>query len=128
AVRPASIVGFGTAVMFAPPPVVQGRNVSPRTDLRWRVEPRRMPAADPLRWAAWIALWASVLLLIMYQAGRPWVGINVTLGIGGTRRVLWGAAHAVAAPVRPIPRSAHASPLRQALANPYRPGNHPTTV
>src|SRR5690606_5939959 len=117
------VVGVWTAVAFALLPLLQVRNVSPLTALRRRVEPLRATSPDPLRWGAWVVLGASVLLLIMYQAGRPLVGINVALGIGGTLLVLWLTARGVTAALRRLPRTGLTYTLRQGFANLYRPGN-----
>ncbi|MEX2583020.1 MAG: FtsX-like permease family protein [Gemmatimonadota bacterium] len=122
------IVGVWTAVVFALLPLLQVRNVSPLGALRRSVEPIRGAGSDPIRWAAWVALAASVLLLVVYQAGELDVGFSVAAGIGGTLLVLWVSARALTRALRRMPRAALAYPLRQGLANLYRPGNQTTTV
>jgi putative ABC transport system permease protein len=128
AVLTGMVVGVWTAIAFALLPLLQVRSVSPLSALRRRVEPIRIAGRDPLRWAAWAVLAGSVLLLIVYQAGRLLVGINVALGIGGTLLVLWLAAHGVTWMLRRLPRTGLAFPLRQGMANLHRPGNQTVTV
>jgi len=128
AVATGLIVGVWTAVAFALLPLLQVRTVSPLSALRRRVEPIRISWSDPLRLAAWVVLAASVLLLIMVQAGHPVVGSVVTAGIGGTLFILWVSAGAVTRALRRAPRTGFSYPIRQGLANLYRPGNQTTTV
>jgi putative ABC transport system permease protein len=115
-------------VAFAILPLLQIRTVSPLSALRKRVEPLRIARADPVRWFAWALLASSVLLLIVYQAGSLLVGSIVTAAIGGTLLVLWVAARTVTTVLRRTPRSALAYPVRQGIANLYRPGNQTATV
>jgi putative ABC transport system permease protein len=128
AVLTGMIVGVWTAVVFAILPLLQIRTVSPLSALRKRVEPLRIAGGDPVRWLAWVLLGASVLLLIVYQAGSLLLGSIVTGAIGGTLLVLWIAAHSVTTLLRRTPRSALAYPVRQGIANLYRPGNQTATV
>ncbi|MEX2570773.1 MAG: FtsX-like permease family protein [Gemmatimonadota bacterium] len=122
------LVGTWAAVVFAVLPLLQVRSVSPLSALRRTVEPLRVPARDPLRWAAWAALILSVLLLIMYQTREVDVGLSVAAGIGGTLLVLWLAAGGVTRLLRRSPRGRLPYTLRQGIANLHRPGNQTATV
>lgn len=128
AVLTGMVVGVWTAVAFAILPLLQIRNVSPLSALRRRVEPIRIAGTDPLRWAAWTLLAASVLGLIALQAGELLLGAIVTAGVGGTLLVLWAAARVVTTGLRRTPRTGLAYPVRQGIANLYRPGNQTATV
>ncbi|MQA92175.1 MAG: FtsX-like permease family protein, partial [Gemmatimonas sp.] len=128
AVATGLLVGVWTAIAFALLPLLQIRNVSPLSALRRNVEPIQGPGGDRLRMAAWGALAASVLLLIVVQAGEFDVGFSVASGIAGTLLLLWVASRILTRVLRKTPRSGLPYPLRQGLANLYRPGNQTTTV
>src|SRR5690606_808349 len=87
-----------------------------------------IPASDPVRLGAWLLLGASVLLLIVFQAGHPLVGSAVAAAVGGTLLVLWLSAGGATRLLRAVPRAALPYALRQGIANLYRPGNQTTTV
>lgn len=122
------VVGVWTAVAFALLPLLQVRRVSPLSALRRRVDPVRLPGRDNLRLLAWAALVASVLLLVMLQAGEAEVGLWVAAGIGGTLLVLWLVGRLLMAGVRKLPGGAFTYTVRQGLANLHRPGNQTGTV
>jgi len=122
------IVGVWTAVAFALLPLLQVRLVAPLSALRRRVEPFRRVGHDPVRWAAWSILGLSVLMLVMYQAGEPRVGLSVAAGVAGTLLALWISALGLATALRRVPKNGLCYTLRQGLANLYRPGNQTATV
>jgi putative ABC transport system permease protein len=122
------LVGVWTAVAFALLPLLQVRRVAPLSALRRRVEPLTLRGIDAVRWGAWLLLAASVLLLVMYQAGEPRVGLSVAGGIGGTLLVLWLSALALTYSLKRLPREGLTYTVRQGLANLHRPGNQTATV
>jgi putative ABC transport system permease protein len=122
------VVGVWAAVAFALLPLLQVRRVSPLSAIRRNVEPLTLGGRDPVRWLAWGVLAGSVLLLIMVQAGQPMVGLSVAGGIAGTLVVLWLTARGLTRLLRRMPRTGLAYPVRQGLANLYRPGNQTATV
>lgn len=121
-------VGVWTAVAFALLPLLQVRNVSPLSALRRRVDPIAAGPRDRIRIAAWTALLLSVLGLVLLQAGDPEVGFAVTAGILGTLLALWLVARLVMSAMRQAPRNGLVYPVRQGVANLYRPGNQTGTV
>lgn len=122
------IVGLWAAVAFALLPLLEVRGVSPLTALRRRVEPAAGAGRDALRVAAWAALVAGVLLLIMYQTQSIPVGLAVAGGIAVTLLTLWLAARAAARLVRGASRAALPYTVRQGIANLHRPANQTVTV
>lgn len=122
------IVGVWAAVVFALLPLLQIRAISPLSALRRRVEPIRIPARDPVRFTAWALLSASVILLIRVQTGTPGIAAIVAGAIGGTLVLLYASARLVIGSLRRSSGGALAFPLRQGVANLYRPGNQTTTV
>ena len=122
------LVGTWAALAFALLPLLDVRRVSPLAALRRRVEPLPRASRDFVRSGAWVALIASVLLLVVYQAQSGGVGLAIAAGIGGTLLILWLAARAAARMLRAAPRGALPYTLRQGIANLYRPGNQTVTV
>jgi putative ABC transport system permease protein len=122
------IVGIWTAIAFAALPLLSVRKISPLGALRRRVEPLQVTGPDPLRWAVWGLLGASVVLLLMVQVKSVPLGIRLAAGVGVALGVLWLTAWAVVRAVRALPRDRLAYPVRQGLANLFRPGNQTRTV
>jgi putative ABC transport system permease protein len=121
-------IGVWTAVAFALLPLLRVRRVSPLGALRRRVDPVRVPGRDLLGALAWAVLAASVLLLLSYQVDSFQAGANLTAGVGATLLLLWLVAWAIIQAMRRLPRGRLAYPVRQGLANLYRPGNQTRTV
>lgn len=118
--------GVWVAVVFALLPLLEIRRIPPLAALRVEVEP--MPARDPMRWAAYGALFLSVLALAVWQAPSPAEGLAFAAAIGVTLALLWGAARgAIALARRLVPRRA-AFVLRQGVASVYRPHNQTVAV
>ncbi|CAN5833893.1 ABC transporter permease [soil metagenome] len=121
-------VGVWIALAFALLPLLETRRISPLQALRRRVEPLRAPGRDLWRWAAWAVLAASVLLLIVLQAGNLRVGASFAAGVGITLALLWLAAWAITRGVRRLSPRGLLYPLRHGLANLHRPGNQTRVV
>jgi putative ABC transport system permease protein len=121
-------VGVWTALAFAALPLLAVRRISPLGALRRRVEALTVPGRDPLRWAVWAVLAASVLLLLVLQVGSLAVGARLWAGTGVALGVLWLTASLFMAGVRRIRRDALGYTTRQGLANLFRPGNQTRTV
>ncbi|HEV2132311.1 MAG TPA: FtsX-like permease family protein [Longimicrobiaceae bacterium] len=121
-------VGVWIALAFALLPLLETRRISPLQALRRRVEPLRVAGRDPWRWAAWATLAASVLLLIVLQAGNLRVGTSFTAGVGITLALLWLAAWTLTRGVRRFSPRGLLYPLRHGLANLHRPGNQTRVV
>ena len=121
-------VGVWVAVAFALLPLLQTRRISPLGALRQRVEPLRPPRRDWLRWGGWSIVVGSVLALVVVQAGELRLGAAVAAGIAAALGVLWLLAWSVTRLLRRLPLRGLPYPLRQGLANLYRPGNQTLAV
>ena len=122
------LIGVITAVTFALLPLLRVRGVSPLGALRRRVEPLRTTRRDPLRWAVHGGLVLGVLLLVIGQVGSVPAGAAITAGIATALLLLAGLAWLIIRVVRVVPRAGLPYPVRQGLANLYRPGNQTATV
>ncbi|HEX2094437.1 MAG TPA: FtsX-like permease family protein [Longimicrobiaceae bacterium] len=133
-VDPASVltgvgVGAWVAVAFALLPLLATRRVSPLETLRRRVvmEPEPAPR-DPWTWGARLLLAGSVVLLVVLQAGELRLGLGFAGGIAATLAGLGAAAWGTVRGVRRLRAGGLPYPLRQGVANLYRPGNQTRTV
>jgi putative ABC transport system permease protein len=121
-------VGVWVALVFALLPLLATRRISPLGALRRQAEPPTIKGADPLRWVAWAALASSVLLLAVLQVGNLRVGAAFAAGIAAALALLGAAAWLLVLGLRRLRPSGGSYPLRQGLANLYRPGNQTATV
>jgi putative ABC transport system permease protein len=120
-------VGLWVALAFSLLPLLAVRRVSPLAVLRRDYEPERAPA-DPARWAARAALAASLVALVVLQAGSLVAGLWFAAGIAAALGALWLASWLL---VRGLRRSFPARlpyVYRQGLANLYRPANQTRLV
>ena len=135
AVDPAALatgvgIGVWVASVFALLPLLATRRISPLQAIRRRVEeaddaPRRR---DPWTWAAWVLLAASVVALVMLQAGDVRVGGGFAGGIAGALAALWATAWLATRATRSARVAGFGYPVRQGIANLYRPGNQTRVV
>ncbi len=136
AVDPAALatgigIGVWVASVFALLPLLATRRISPLQAIRRRVEgdedgaPRRR---DAWTWAAWALLAASVVGLVMLQAGDVRVGAGFAAGIAAALAVLWAAAAGLTRFTRAARVAGFRYPVRQGIANLYRPGNQTRVV
>jgi putative ABC transport system permease protein len=135
AVDPAALatgvgIGVWVASVCALLPLLATRRISPLQAIRRRVEadadaPRRR---DPWTWAAWLLLAASVVGLVMLQAGDVLVGAGFAGGIAAALAALWATAWLATRFTRAARVTGLRYPARQGIANLHRPGNQTRVV
>lgn len=136
AVDPAALatgigIGVWVASVFALLPLLATRRISPLQAIRRRVEGEEDDAPRPRdvwMWAAWLLLAASVVALVMIQAGDVRVGAGFAAGIAGALAALWATAWLVTRLTRAVRTAGLGYPVRQGIANLYRPGNQTRVV
>jgi putative ABC transport system permease protein len=121
-------VGVWTAVAFALLPLLATRRISPLQAIRRRVEPEAVAGLDAWTLAGWTLLGASVVGLILLQAGDLRTGALFASGAGVTLLLLWGIAWVVVRAARAGRWTSLPYPARQGLANLHRPGNQTRVV
>ncbi|HEV2149745.1 MAG TPA: FtsX-like permease family protein [Longimicrobiaceae bacterium] len=122
-------VGVWVSVAFALLPLLAVRRISPLETLRRRVATEPEPApSDPWTWGARALLAASVALLVVVQAGDARLGLQFAGGIAATLLGLGGVAWLTVRGVRRLRAGGFPYPVRQGIANLYRPGNQTRTV
>lgn len=120
-------IGVWTAVAFALLPLLATRRVSPLQAIRRRVE--EAPAGrDAWTLGGWGVLAASVVGLVMLQAGELRTGLGFTAGVAVTLAALWAAAWAAVRAARAARVPSLPYPARQGIANLHRPGNQTRVV
>jgi putative ABC transport system permease protein len=120
-------IGLWVALLFAFLPLLAVRDVPPLAALREDVErPRRR--FDLLRVLAWSALGASVVLLSVYEAPEEDQGLGFAAGLGATIAVLWAAGWLAVALTRRFAPKRAPYPIRQGIANLFRPQNQTVAV
>ncbi|HEX7243584.1 MAG TPA: FtsX-like permease family protein [Longimicrobiaceae bacterium] len=133
-IDPASVltgIGVGTwvALAFALLPLLATRRISPLETLRRRVAAEPEPAPrDAWTLGAALLLVGSVAGLVVLQAGEWRVGLGFAGGIAGTLVGLGLAAWGAVRGVRRLRAGGLPYPVRQGVANLYRPGNQTRTV
>jgi putative ABC transport system permease protein len=122
-------VGVWVATVFALLPLLAVRRISPLETLRRRVATEPEPAMrDTWTWGARALLAASVVLLVVLQAGEWRMGLQFAGGIAATLLGLGLAAWATVRGVRRLRAGGLPYPVRQGISNLYRPGNQTRTV
>lgn len=123
-------VGVWVAVAFALLPLLAVRRISPLEAVRRRAATGPIPGAgrDVWSWAARAGVALSVFLLVTMQADGWRTGLGFTVGTGLTLAGLWLAAWLVVRVLRGVRTAGLPYPLRQGLANLYRPGNQTRVV
>jgi putative ABC transport system permease protein len=122
-------VGVWVATVFALLPLLAVRRISPLETLRRRVATEPEPAGrDAWGWGARGLLAASVVLLVVLQAGEWRMGLQFAGGIAATLLGLGLAAWAAVRGVRRLRAGGLPYPVRQGISNLYRPGNQTRTV
>ncbi len=121
-------VGLWTALVFSLLPLLGIRRISPLAVLRRDYEPERPAGRDLARFAALLALAASLVAMAVLQAGRAVFGLSFAGGIAVALAALWLAAFLLVRALRRFFPSSASYLLRQGLANLYRPANQTVTV
>jgi putative ABC transport system permease protein len=121
-------IGVWVAVAFALMPLIATRRISPLQAIRRRVEEDEVRRRDPWVIGGWALLAASVVALVLLQAGEVRTGIGFAIGIGVTLFALWLSAWLVTKAARRAPTGVLAYPARQGIANLHRPGNQTRVV
>jgi putative ABC transport system permease protein len=134
AVSPAAVatgigIGVWIAVAFALLPLLATRHISPLQAIRRRVEEEpRTGGRDPWTLGGWALLAASIVGLVIFQAGELRNGAGFAAGIAATLGALWLSAWTVMWLARRTPGRGLPYPTRQGIANLYRPGNQTRVV
>ena len=121
-------VGVWTALAFAALPLLAVRRVSPLGALRRRVQAVEAPERDHLRFVVWGLLAVTTVVMLSLQVGSAMLGAQLAAGVGAALAGLWGSAWLFMRGARLYPRHRLAYPVRQGLANLFRPGNQTRTV
>jgi putative ABC transport system permease protein len=121
-------IGVWIAAAFALLPLLGTRRISPLQAIRRRVEEDETPRRDAWTIGAWALLAASIVALILFQAGEVRTGLGFAGGVAGTLFALWASAWLVTKAARRMQLRAFGYPTRQGIANLHRPGNQTRVV
>jgi len=128
---PAIVAGLGLGVwvsmIFALGPLLAVRDVAPLQALRRDYEPERL-RLQPARILATAALLGSLVLLCVLEAPTWWLGLGFAAGLGVTLALLWVVALLLVRATRRFFPDRASYPVRQGVANLFRPGNQTVTV
>ncbi|MSR35808.1 MAG: FtsX-like permease family protein, partial [Gemmatimonadetes bacterium] len=119
-------IGVWVALLFAFLPLLAVRDVPPLAALREDTE--RARRFDPWRVGAWVAIAASVVLLSVFEAPERDHGLGFAAGLGGTVAVLWAVGWLAVALTRRLAPKRAPYPIRQGIANLFRPQNQTVAV
>lgn len=120
-------LGLWVAVIFALSPMLAVRDVSPLQALRRDFEPER-PRWQWARILATASLLGSLVILCMLEAPTWWLGLGFAVGLGLTLGLLWVVAQLLVRGTRRFFPERASYPVRQGVANLFRPGNQTVTV
>ena len=121
-------VGVWVAVMFALIPLLRVRDIAPLQALRADFEPERTGGSAVARALAYGALGGSLVLLSLWQAPEPGQGLVFAAGLSGALALLWVTALALIRLTRRYFPGGASYPLRQGVANLFRPQNQTVAV
>jgi putative ABC transport system permease protein len=116
--------GFGVCVLFALPPLLRFRRVSPLLALRAEVEANAAPGRrDFATWGVYLFIGASLVGFAISQA-EHWIdGVFIAAGLGAAIGLLVALAKLLIYLVRKFLPPSWSFVLRQGLANLHRPNN-----
>jgi putative ABC transport system permease protein len=114
------LLGLGTTVVFAVPPLTQVLRVPPARVLRQTAEP--LPGARAVSLSSVLVLVLGTAALAGAQAGTPRLAAQFTAGLAATAIALAAAAWALTRLARRLPRGGGRVWLRHGLASLGRPG------
>jgi putative ABC transport system permease protein len=121
------LLGLIISVLFALPPLISIRHISPLNTLRLAYEsPGRR--RDPLRWLVYLAIFGFIVLFSRLQLGSWSAGVIFTIGILIAFLLLSLAARLLIYLVRLLVKSSWSYLWRQGFANLYRPNNQTLTL
>ncbi len=117
-------VGFAVCILFALPPLLRFRRVSPLLTLRASVDEKAAPRRpDFVIWLIYLVIAASLTAFAILQANAWSDGLFVAGGLGLAVAILVGVAKLLIFLVRKLLPPGWSFVLRQGLANLYRPNN-----
>ena len=120
-------IGLWVSVLFALTPLLSVRDVPPLSALRrdFEGEGRRF---DPARWVVALALLLTVVALAVWEAPVPGQGLAFAAGVAGVAVLLWLTGRALMLATRRVFPSGAPYPVRQGVANLFRPRNQTVAV
>lgn len=117
-------IGLAVCILFALPPLLRFRRVSPLLTLRASVEEKSAPARrDFAIWLVYLLVVASLVAFAISEAETWTDGLFVAGGLGLAIAVLVGMAKLLIVVVRKLLPQGWSFVLRQGMANLYRPNN-----
>ncbi|HEY5037188.1 MAG TPA: FtsX-like permease family protein, partial [Chthoniobacterales bacterium] len=117
-------IGLSVCVLFALPPLLRFRRVSPLLTLRAAVDENIAPARrDFAIWFVYLAIAAGLTLLAMSQSQKWLDGLYIAGGLAVAIVVLAGVAQLLIFVLRKLLPQSWSFVLRQGLANLHRPNN-----
>ena len=122
------LLGAWVSVVFALLPLLAVRAITPLRALRQDVEEGRAWWRDPWHWLVLAVLLASLAALATWQTQRLGVALLFTAAILAGLLVLWGCAALLIRLVRRFFPHRASYPVRQGIANLFRPRNQTTVV
>jgi len=128
-----SSIGFGVvtglfvSILFALLPLLKVRNVSPMATLRPETADTSL-LKDPLRWLVIVGILAFIWVFSYYLLDRVDFAFGFTGFVVFAFGILWGIAQAIIWAVRRFLPITFSYPLRQSLANLYRPNNQTVSL
>ena len=120
------LTGLGVAVLFALLPLLTIRKTSPLRTLRSGYDTEQ--TKDPLRWLIFTLIGLFIFGFTYYQTGRIRDSIIFIIGIGTALGLLAGAAWLLMWFVKKFFPKSWSFPVRQSIANMYRPQNQTLTL
>lgn len=121
------ITGLFVSILFALLPLLKVRNVSPMATLRPETADTSL-LKDPLRWLVIVGILAFIWGFSYYLLDRVDFAFGFTGFVVFAFGILWGIAQAIIWAVRRFLPITFSYPLRQSLANLYRPNNQTVSL
>jgi len=116
------LLGFAICILFALPPLLRFRKVSPLRVLRAGVD-EKSAKRDPILWLVYALIAAGITAFAISQSETLTRGLIFAAGLGVAVGVFAGVAKLLIAGVRKFFPHGWSFVLRQGLANLYRPNN-----
>ncbi len=116
------LLGFAICILFALPPLLRFRRVSPLRVLRAGVD-QKETKRDPILWLVYALIVAGITGFAISQTDTVTKGLVFAAALGGAVGIFAGVAKLLIAGVRKFFPHGWSFVLRQGLANLYRPNN-----